>query len=75
MIKDVNGRFDYYSISTRIRLLFTLGLWINWKKLVMVCFLLKKRAIIGLMDKNYYKQQMIDTIFVEEKKKLVNIIL
>ena len=38
MIKDVNGRFDYYSVSTRIRLLFTLGLWINWKQLVMVCF-------------------------------------
>ena len=40
-----------------------------------ISFVHVKKIIIGLIDKNHCKKQMIDIIIVEEKKKLVKMIL
>ena len=65
MIKDAGSKYDYYSISPKIRQIFVaLGLWINWKRLFYWFFKLiyKKWVTTGLIDKNSCKKQEKDII-------------
>ena len=77
MIKDVNGRFDDYSISPKIRQIFLhSGYKLVQSDLLWFFFCSYKDELwFFLMDKDYCRMQKIDIIILVVKEKLFNIIL
>ena len=71
MIKDVNGRFDDYSISPKIRqiLLHCSYELVESDLLWFTFFVHIKWVIVGLIEKSYYKKQKTYIIPVVVKKK------